>query len=146
MDFLPRVINALVSLHPPHSLTVHFPIAFSALGVLLLALAWWRREECLERSAFLVMALTAIATLVAGAVGMRDNLVRYGGQAPFAATKVVLAVVLLLLSVGLVLVRRRQTGVGWNTNPMLFYLIAFGVCFGLAGVLGFLGGAIVWGF
>jgi uncharacterized membrane protein len=146
MDVLPRVINALTTLHPPHSLTVHFPIAFSALGVLLLAVAWWRREECLERAAFIVMGLTVLASVVAGAVGIFDNLTRYGGEAPFASTKIVLAVALLVLSLGLVLARRRQASVSWSANPMLIYLVAFAICFGMAGVLGFLGGAIVWGF
>lgn len=145
METLSRVIAALTTLHPPHGMTVHFPIAFSALAVLLLAWAWWRRDVCLERVAFTVMALIVVATLVAGAAGIRDNLVRYGGQAPYVPAKIGLASALLLLSLALVIVRRRQAGPKWEMNPMLPYLIAFAGCFGLAVVLAFLGGAIVWG-
>ena len=146
MELVWRVLAALTTLHPPHGMTVHFPVAFSALAVLLLAIAWWKRDACLERAAFFVIGLTAIATVVAGLVGMRDNAVRYDGEAPYVPIKIGLALALLVVSLVLWLIRRGQNGPSWSAITMTPYLVAFGVCFALAATLAFLGGAIVWGF
>ncbi len=145
MQFPSDVIHAITQVHPPHVLSVHFPIGLTGLAFLFLVIAWVRRDECLERAAFLTLALAAAAAVVAGLLGFRDNLVRYGGGAPFASTKIVLAPILIILEAAIVVIRHRQPKVSWSTYPMLAYVIAIGACFLLAMTLAFFGGVIVWG-
>jgi uncharacterized membrane protein len=146
MGFLDRLVNALVNLHPLHSPTVHFPIALSGAAFLFLVLGYWRKDRLLEGAAFLNLALVVPAVVVAAITGLRDYAVRYGGDAPVAGVKIVLALILFFLALLTVWYRwqhRRDDPLSPVRAP---YLIVFGLCFALALVLGFLGGVIVWGF
>ncbi len=76
---------------------------------------------------------------------MYDNEVNYLGDAPNAGTKVILAVVLLGVSLATVLVRRRNPGIFQSPSRWL-YFGGYTPSFGLALVLSFLGGVILYGF
>lgn len=132
-------------LHPFHPLTVHFPVALSFLGLLFVLLAWWRKDSIFEKSAFYLIALLPLATLVAIATGIADNLSRYNGLAPNAQLKVGMGVVLLVVSGATALWRSRNPRLLSVAPAMYLYILAFVVCVGLVTALGFLGGIIVWG-
>lgn len=146
MDFFERVITALTELHPIHSMTVHFPLALTGAALLFLLLALWRRNELLEQAAFFNMTLAAISTVLAGITGYRDHLVRFEGDAPYVTTKIFLAVTLLVLTSVTAASRWRKTEILWQASTTVLYLSAFIGSFALAVVLGFLGGAILYGF
>jgi hypothetical protein len=59
--------------HPYHPLTVHFPIAFYFLGVLLTLLYLWRNQPEYERFAYLTFLLSWLAAGVASLVGLVDQ-------------------------------------------------------------------------
>jgi uncharacterized membrane protein len=59
--------------HPLHPMTVHFPIAFYLLGVLLSLVYLWREQPEVERFAFWSFSLSFLATLVASLVGLIDQ-------------------------------------------------------------------------
>jgi uncharacterized membrane protein len=146
LSFLERVVNALVNIHPWHSLVVHFPTAFSMVGVLCILFALWRRSELFDKFAFFCMAITAGGTAAAGLAGLRDNLVHFGGNAPYLNIKIFLAVSLLLLSSAAVLARWRNPDLLWSPSTRILYASAFVGAALLATVLGFVGGSIVYGF
>ena len=146
MDYLDRIITALTELHPPHSLLVHFPVALTAVALLFLVLALWRRNETLEQAAFLNMALAAITTTFAGLSGYRDHIVRFEGDTAYASEKIFLAITLLVLTTVTAVSRWRQREIVWKPSTTVLYLGAFGGSFVLASILGFLGGAILYGF
>jgi uncharacterized membrane protein len=146
MEFITRFINALVNLHPPHIMTVHFPIGLTGAALLFVLLALWRRSRVLEQAAFFNVALAAASTVVAGMMGFRDYLVRFDGQAPLANVKIFLAVSLFALTLITALRRRRNPDLLWNPSTMVLYVAAFVGSFGLAAALGFLGGVILYGF
>lgn len=145
MDLITPLINAVVEVHPWHVPTVHFPIALTgvALFFLLLALGW--RNEALERAAFYNMTLAAISTVVAGATGYRDYVVRFEGDAPYINLKIFLAITLFILTTGIVIARWRQPEMLWKPSTMVVYLAAFAASFLIAAVLGFVGGVILYG-
>ena len=145
-EFINRLFTALTELHPLHSMTVHFPIALSGVALLFLVLALWRRSEALERAAFYNLTLAAIASIVASLTGMRDNIVRFEGEAPLANIKFFLAISLIVLSLVVVISRWRQAEVLWKPGTMVLYLLGFAGSFALAATLGFLGGVILYGF
>ena len=145
MEFLNQIFTAIVETHPWHTPTTHFPIALTAVALLFLLLALWRRNELLERAAFYNMILVALSTVLASITGIRDNLVRYEGEAPYANIKVFLAVTLLVLSLALTFARWRQAELLWKPTTMIIYLFGVAACFALASVLGFLGGTILYG-
>ena len=146
MEFLERVVNAVVNVHPWHSLMVHFPTAFATVGVLCILFAVWRRSELFEKIAFFCMAVTATGTALSGLAGLRDNLVHFDNGAPYLNVKIYLAVSLLLLSTVTVIGRWRKPDLLWNPSTRILYLSAFAGAFLLATVLGFVGGSIVYGF
>lgn len=146
MAFLERVINAIVNLHPWHSLMVHFPTAFATVGVLCILFALWRRSELVEKFAFFCMAVTAAGTAIAGLAGLRDNAVHFDGGAPHLNLKIFLGVSLLLLSTASTIARWRKPGLLWNPATRILYVAAYVGAFLLATVLGFVGGTIVYGF
>jgi uncharacterized membrane protein len=146
MEFITRIINALVEVHPLHSMTVHFPIALTGTALLFLALALWRRNQTLEQAAFYLIVLSAISTIVAGVTGYRDNIVRFEGEAPLVNVKVFLAVTLLVLTIVISISRWRNREILWRPSTMLLYLAGFAGSFLLAVTLGFLGGVILYGF
>ena len=146
MEFLDRLANALFVLHPLHSMTVHFPIALTAVALLFAVLALWRRSEVFEQVAFYNLGLAAVSTVVAGLTGMRDNLARFDGQAPYVNAKLFLAVSLLVLTTAMVIGRWRKQDILWSPSTRVLYLAGHTGSFALAAVLGFLGGSILYGF
>ena len=146
MDFITRFVNAIVDVHPLHSMTVHFPIALTGTAFLFLVLALWRRNEVLEQAAFYLIALSGISTIIAGLTGYRDNIVRFEGEAPLVNAKVFLAVTLFVLTLGITVSRWRDREILWRPSTMVMYLLAFTGSFLLAATLGFLGGVILYGF
>ena len=72
MPDLVRFTEVLLA-HPNHPRLVHFPVALSYLGVLVVFLAWLRRDTLFERVAFYTMLLLALSTLPAGLTGMLEN-------------------------------------------------------------------------
>ena len=145
-DFISRLIIALTETHPLHSMTVHFPIAFTGAGLLFILLALWQRNEGLERAAFYNITLTALTSVIASFTGYRDYITRYEGDAPFANVKIFLGLTLFILTTVMAVSRWRQTELLWTPSTMILYLLGFAGSFGLALTLGFLGGVILYGF
>lgn len=144
MPDLVQFTEVLLS-HPNHPRLVHFPVALSYLGVLVVFLTWLRRDTLFERVAFYTMLLLALSTLPAGLTGMLENQALYAGNAPNATFKVVLAVLLLLIAAGVTLWHWRQPKILGRSLSHFLYTLACIVCAGLATLLGALGGIIVWG-
>jgi uncharacterized membrane protein len=145
MEFINRVIHALTELHPTHPMIVHFPIALTGAAFLFVLLAAWRNSSSLEQAAFANMVLAFLGTIAAGVTGVMDNARNYEGQAPNAGTKIILATILFLLTAGISLVRYRNPNLFQQGNRFL-YVASYGISFGLALVLAFLGGVILYGF
>jgi len=145
MDFINRIIHALTELHPTHPMFVHFPIALTGAAFLFILLAYWRHNSSLEQTAFANIVLASISTIVAGITGYLDNLKNYLGEAPNASTKIILATLLFFLTAGISIVRYRNPDLFKKANPIL-YVASYGVSFGIALVLAFLGGVILYGF
>jgi uncharacterized membrane protein len=145
MDFINRVIHALTELHPTHPMFVHFPIALSGAAFLLILLAAWRQSSSLEQAAFANIVLAFLGTIVAALTGIMDNVKNYGGAAPNASTKIILASILFLLTGGISLIRFRNPNLFQQGNRFL-YIAAYGISFAIALVLAFLGGVILYGF
>lgn len=144
MEFIERVITAITETHPVHPMLVHFPIGLTGAALFFIVLALWKNKEFFEQAAFANITLATVATLVAGITGLYDNRVNYLDDAPNAGLKIILAIVLLLLTTLTAAAR-------WK-NPDLFskskylYVAAYFLSFGLALVLAFLGGVILYGF
>lgn len=145
MDFINRVFHAITQLHPTHPMVVHFPIALTGAAFLFILLAYWKKNTSLEQTAFANIVLASISTLVAGITGMMDNVNNYEGAAPNGSTKVLLASILLLLTATISVVRSRNPDLFQKANPF-FYIASYGISFGIALVLAFLGGVILYGF
>ena len=145
MELINRVIHALTELHPTHPMVVHFPIALTGAAFLFILLAYWRKSAALEQTAFANIVLASLGTVAAGVTGVMDNVKNYVGDAPNASTKIVLAIVLLALTAGISIVRYRNPDLFRRANPLL-YIASYGVSFGIALVLAFLGGVILYGF
>jgi len=142
---LARILNAIVNIHPWHSMVVHFPIGLTGAALLFIMLALWRKNESLEHAAFFAISLAAASTIVAGLTGMRDNIVRFEGGAPLVGIKIFLAVTLFLLTTVTALIRWRRKEMLWKPATMVLYVAAFAASFGLSITLGFLGGVILYG-
>ncbi len=145
MDSISKILNTLFVVHPLHPMVVHFPLALTGAALLFYLLALLRKNPYLERAAYYCISLTAVSTLAAGLTGMRDNAMRYGGEAPNVQTKIILASLLLVLTTAMVVIRWRQKEPRWQPKTAVLYLVAYGVSFLLAATLGFLGGVIVFG-
>jgi uncharacterized membrane protein len=146
MDILTKFFNTIFEVHPLHTPTTHFPIALTGTALLFLLLALWRKNESLERAAFYVITLAAISTIVAGFTGMRDNIVRFDGDAPMVNIKIFLGITLFVITTVAAFTRWRKVEVLWTPSTMIFYVSAFVLSFILAGTLGFIGGGILYGF
>ncbi len=139
------VVNAILNIHPWHSMVVHFPIGLTGAAFLFIVLARLRRNESLEHAAFYCITLAALGTIVAGLTGLRDNQVRFDGNAPFIPVKIFLGITLLLLTTAIAFTRWRKREVLWNPTTSVLYLAGFGASFFLAITLGFIGGVILYG-
>jgi uncharacterized membrane protein len=144
MQFIERVIHAITELHPLHPMFVHFPIGLTGAAFLFILLAWLMKNNLFEKTASLNMALAAISTFFAGASGIYDNNLNYDGDAPFAPIKLVLGLTLFVLTTGLVIFRWKKPDIFDRARGP--YILVFGLSFGIALVLAFLGGAILYGF
>ncbi len=144
MSNLSQFIQVVLA-HPIHPRVIHFPIALSYLGVLVVLLAWFRRDSIFERIAFYTLIVMALSTIPAALTGMFENQSLYAGNAPNSTLKVILAVLLLLVSVGAAIWRWRQPDIMNRSPSKYLYMLAFFVCAGLTTLLGSLGGIIVWG-
>jgi uncharacterized membrane protein len=145
MDFFNRLFVALTELHPTHPMFVHFPIALTGAAFLFILLAYWRKSQSLEQTAFANMVLASISTIVAGFTGLMDNMKNYEGEAPNATTKIILAASLFLLTTTISIVRYRNPGMFQKGNGLL-YMASYGLSFAIALILAFLGGVILYGF
>lgn len=139
-----RFIEVVLS-HPNHPRLVHFPIALSYLGMLVVILAWWRRDTFFDKAAFYLILLLALSVIPAGLTGLLENQLLYVGNAPNAALKIILAVLLLLIATGATLWRWRQPKILNGSLSGSLYVLAFIACASLTTLLGALGGIIVWG-
>jgi uncharacterized membrane protein len=146
MDLIARIIHAITQVHPLHPMLVHFPIGLTGGGAFFILLAVIYKNKNLETVAFANIALASLATLVAGLAGYYDNLVNYEGDAPNSLTKIVLAIVMLLVTTGTAWLRWRNPDLFERTSTRPLYVAAYFVSFGLAIVLAFLGGVILYGF
>ena len=145
MALIKEIIHALLVVQPPHPLFVHFPIALISTALFFLLLALWRKSDLFEKIAFANLCLATVSILVAGAFGIRDNLVIFKWAAPNYVAKIVNASLMFVITSATVLLR-------WK-NPDLpkgrykwFYLADHILLFAMVAVQGFLGGIIVYGF
>lgn len=145
-DFIQRLITALTETHPIHAMLVHFPIGFTAAGLLFILLALWRKDELFEKIAYANMVISAISVLPAAASGIYDNNLNYLGDAPNANVKIILGGLFLLITVGTSLWRKNNEDLLTRKSTKFIYTLAYVLSFTLAMVLGFLGGVIVYGF
>ena len=145
MEFINRVIHALIEVHPTHPMFVHFPIALTGAAFFFILLASWKQSSSLEQTAFANMALAAVSTVVAGVTGVLDNIKNYEGTAPNASAKIALAITLFLLTTAISIVRYRNPELFTKGNRVL-YVASYGLSFFIALVLAFLGGIILYGF
>lgn len=145
MEFFDRVIHALTQLHPLHPMFVHFPIALTGAAFLFILLAYWRNSAMMEQAAFANIVLATLGTIAAGITGAMDNINNYDGVAPNAIVKIVLALFLLILTASISIVRYRNPELFQKSNHFL-YIASYGASFGIALVLAFLGGVILYGF
>jgi uncharacterized membrane protein len=104
---LGQILNAVLYVHPLHTLLVHFPIALTGAALIFILLALWWKSERLEHAAFFVITLAAITTVLASLAGARDNIIRFEGGAPFIPNKIFLAISLFVLTTVTALVRHR---------------------------------------
>jgi uncharacterized membrane protein len=144
MSDLIRFIQ-VVAAHPNHPRMIHFPIVLSYLGVLVVFLAWLRRDAFFERAAFYTMFLLALSTPPVGLVGILENQTRYAGNAPNAMLKIILASLLLLVSAVATFWCWRRPDILNRSPGKYVFALAFVICAGLTTLLGALGGIIVWG-
>ena len=145
MELIQRIIHALTELHPLHPMLVHFPIALTGAGALLILLAVWKKSKALEQAAFANIALAAFGTMAAGATGMMDNINNYDGGAPNAPAKMLLATLLLVITAWTSISRWRNPDL-FESRSRWMYVSAYLVSFVVAIVLSFLGAIILYGF
>jgi uncharacterized membrane protein len=146
MDLIARIIHAVTELHPLHPMLVHFPIGLTGGGAFFMLLALINGRKFLEQAAFANLALAAAATVAAGVTGIMDNTSVYDGDAPNATAKIILATVLLIVTAATAYLRWRNPDLFENRSTRAVYAAAYFVSFGLALVLAFLGGVILYGF
>jgi uncharacterized membrane protein len=144
MEFLDRVITAITETHPIHPMLVHFPIGLTGAASFFILLALFNKKEFFEQAAFANIALATVATVAAGITGLYDNQVNYLGDAPNDGLKITLAIALFILTTVTAVARWRNPDLFHKSKPL--YVSAYFLSFGLALVLAFLGGVILYGF
>ena len=132
--------------HPIHPMIVHFPIGLTGAALFFIFLALiWKRAKILEQIAFANISLAAVSTVVAAITGIYDNATRWDGRAENYQYKIVLAVLLFLVTTSTSIIRWRKPDLFEQKSTKYIYAGAYAVSFALAGILGFLGGIIVFG-
>lgn len=144
MDFFERLIHALTETHPLHSMIVHFPIAFTAAGLLFIIIYLWKKQAVFEQIAFANMVMASLGTLAAGLTGIFDNQRYWEGTAANAQVKIWLATSLLVITAVASIARWRNPNLVESKKGL--YVTAYLIGFPIALVLSFLGGVIVYGF
>jgi len=144
MDLINRIIHALTQTHPIHPMVVHFPIALTGAALFFILLALWKNKDFFEQAAVANIALATISTVVAGITGMYDNQINYVGDAPNAGLKMILATILFIVTTVTAIARWRNPNIFEKSKAL--YVTGYAVSFGLALVLAFLGGVILYGF
>jgi hypothetical protein len=91
------------------------------------------------------LALASVSTIVAAITGLYDNATRWSGSAPNYQYKIILGILLFLVTATVSIIRWRKPDLFDQKSTRLLYAGAYAVSFGLAAVLGLLGGIIVWG-
>lgn len=129
----------------PHVAIVHFPIALTGAALFFILLALWKRSKLLEQIAFANIALAVPSTIVAGIIGIRDNLVYANGLAPNHVAKIILASMLLIITAITAFARWRNKELFDLKTTKIFYIAAYFVSFAIAGILGYFGAIIVFG-
>ena len=145
MALIQRIIHAFTVVQPPHPLFVHFPIALISTALFFILLALWRKSDLFEKIAFANLSLAAVSILVAGAFGIRDNLVIFKWSAPNYVAKISIASTLLVLTGAMAILRWRNPDL-FHSRYKALYVAAHFVAFALVAVQGFLGAIIVYGF
>jgi len=84
MGVIGQVVDIILVRHPLHPLSVNFPIALSFVGVVLVVLAYLRKDHSLEAAAYYDLVFLALSIPVTAALGIYDNITRYQGTAPYA--------------------------------------------------------------
>ncbi|MFH2039233.1 MAG: DUF2231 domain-containing protein [Chloroflexota bacterium] len=125
MVFIDRLINALVNLHPLHTMVVHFPIGLTGAALFFIILAMLFKSTILEEIAFADLALATFSIIAAGLTGMRDNINIYAGDAPNANVKIILAGALLIISVLTLIWRWKNPGIFTTKSTRRVYINAF---------------------
>ncbi len=141
---LAQIIHAILYVHPPHTLLVHFPIALVSAGMFFILLALIYKKDILEQIAFADLALAAVSTIVTGLGGIRDNIVFYHGMASNHTLKIILASILFVVTSTTAVIRWKWPEM-FHSSAKAIYVAAYFVSFALVAVLGFLGGVIVFG-
>jgi uncharacterized membrane protein len=138
--------------HPLHPFTVHFPIAFYLLGVLLTLIYLGRGQAEVERFAFWSFGLSWIAAIVASVVGLIDqNQLAQDDPRRNTVNAHITAAVALLIINGLLLYFRfrwlKKELAGLKNLPALHLGLYLGLmALGVAAVLitAWLGGELVY--
>jgi uncharacterized membrane protein len=146
MNIILRIFQDLTQNFPPHPVFVHFPIVLTVLALFFILLALWRHNDFLEKAAFINISLAAVSSVVAGIFGFRDNLVFYHGAAPNHNVKIILASTLFVITAVTAIARWRNKNLFQEKSTKALYVAAYFVSFAIAGILGFLGGIILYGF
>lgn len=141
---LAQIIHAILYVHPPHTLLVHFPIALISAGLFFILLSLIIKKDIFEQIAFADLALAAVSTIVTGIVGIRDNIVFYQGLAANHSLKIILASVLFVVTSVTAIIRWKKPEL-IHSGAKTIYVGAYFVSFVLVTVLGFLGGVILFG-
>ena len=144
MDFINRLIYALTELHPIHPMVVHFPIALTGAAALFMLLALWKKDDFFEKAAFANIALAMLGTIAAALTGIYDGQQNYDGAVPNGNVKMILSILLFVITTSLTVLRWKNPNLLKTTKVL--YSSAYFISFALAIVLGFLGGAILYGF
>lgn len=130
--------------YPLHPLTVHFPIAWYLLGVLLTLVFLWRGQAEVERFALWSFGLSWVATFVAAIFGLIDqNQLAIGDPRQAYVNNHITAAVVLIIINGLLLYLRLR----WAEVLVRYRWQYLGLMLlGLAAVVvtGWLGGELVY--
>ena len=146
MSLIQAIFHAMTQVQPPHPAFVHFPIALTSAALFFILLALWRHSKILEQVAFANISLAAVSTIVAASFGIRDNIVNWHTSAPNYVVKIILASTLFIITTIIAIARWRNKELFYNKSTKALYVAGYFVSFAIAGVLGFLGAIIVYGF